>query len=69
MASVQEQMKLLMNMSKYLVMFCYLVNNMIIDTGNIPESWLIGDIKPLYKKGWSNSSWESSPHNHAELHG
>ena len=23
--------------------------NMILDTGNIPESWLIGVIKPLYK--------------------
>ena len=40
MASVQEQMKLFMNISKYLVMFCYL-NNMIIDAGNIPKSWLL----------------------------
>ena len=23
--------------------------NMILDTGNLPESWLIGAIKPLYK--------------------
>ena len=62
MASVQEQVKLLMNISKYLVMFCFL-NKMIIDTGNIPESWLIGVIKPLYK----NKSDPTFPENYRPI--
>ena len=52
MANVKGQMKLLINISKYLVLSlhkCIKLFKMILDTGNMPESWLIGVIKPLKK--------------------
>ena len=44
-------------------MFCYLVNKMIIDTGNIPEFGLIDVIKPLY----NNKGDRTLPGNHRPI--